>query len=436
MSLKRFKFDLTALVLSGSLSVLALFAPWSFADQVAAGPQPAADPSFPWTAGDYQDCGQACHYKKANEQVMSEADYIVKKIEVLKMVLKKDPRIPLPMIQNQPATPDEVIFATLGDFCFRDNNGDPTELSAACLERYSALAMVHVLKIRKAAVQNDTMVAKLEDTTNEAFGQDAPGLGKSRPVIKMARSAKSLKKSHSTYVPTYDQLLATAQAEQVNHAQLKKADYDAWVDEATTLEAADVPTIKPVIGDPASPSARKNRRVDFDNQGKIKPDLAAFADVQQRYSKSTQVDQPSQKRGDLKTKLDDYKKAMKAKAQSTIDLANKKGSLQALKASKVKTAAPWTSETVDLRKFIWNQIRGDIVTFTNVELAKISQGSSGPSRPAGTNGNIAQPGAFFSGIEKVNEIERKPADKGAVDLFIDASPDYYGTGEIGVILDP
>ncbi|MEK6706831.1 MAG: hypothetical protein AABZ06_13690 [Bdellovibrionota bacterium] len=204
---------------------------------------------LPWSDKDkYEECGQSCLIKRANENISLEAAYIWRKIDQLMDLFKNDPK-------------DKNIRTSLGAFCAQG------ELIKECLQRYVAFQKNNLRKMSVAIAENNTTTAELKSHDTVAVG-----------VSEVMPSLKA----QVTYVPQIKAL-------QKNGRQyITKTGYSNWVENETIPprpQLTDFPKLKQIDRDPRNPAAGKLLVIEKDDKGNTVFDKKAFEKAEVNYTK-------------------------------------------------------------------------------------------------------------------------------------------------------
>lgn len=152
----------------------------------------------------YRDCGQACLYKKGNENLTMQMLYTLELVDQLKN-----------------ADADERLEALRG-FCTGPELAQ-TEGGDACFARYKARAKLILLGVRRAIVENKGMVGKLKSGNARAILptllQLESRLGGPDPYSKFAQAPSAM---------TLDELTGYYSDELGRINQLASLEYEAW----------------------------------------------------------------------------------------------------------------------------------------------------------------------------------------------------------------
>lgn len=140
-----------------SVVALLLHGLQAWAESTAVSPGNKGNQKFRWNSASYEECSQTCLYKKANENLILQFVYIVKKVQAVED--ESDKRI------------------ALGDFCLEDETGD------GCHERYRLSQKKALHEIRKAIIQNWESEALLRQLNPEVL-TDLPKSGSDQKLKK------------------------------------------------------------------------------------------------------------------------------------------------------------------------------------------------------------------------------------------------------------
>jgi hypothetical protein len=128
--------------------------------------------NFPWQAPDFEDCGQACLYHKANENVSLQAVYVLRKIAIL---------------QDNPQKARENLPGFCKEF----------EQDESCVKRYLRVQIPRLRRMRTALVLNSDSAAKLKSPRQKAVFEQGDRTDGKLPQVPYVSSYEDLKKEHA-----------------------------------------------------------------------------------------------------------------------------------------------------------------------------------------------------------------------------------------------
>jgi hypothetical protein len=132
-----------------------------------------AGDAFQWQAPMYQECGQSCHYKKANEVISVDVLYSSEKVQKLRNAS------------------DAEILENLGKFCFQG------EGAQRCFDRYREIVSLHFRKAAGAIERNTSNADALYNAKKSVIAVDhAQAAGK--PQITILPTSEELNKKYQS----------------------------------------------------------------------------------------------------------------------------------------------------------------------------------------------------------------------------------------------
>lgn len=197
---------------------------------------------YPWRDGNYRECGQACLYKKANENLTMQMLYTLNLIEDLEGKNTINP----------PTASDKAD--ALKGFCYPGEGGED------CFTRYKARAKLLLLGLRRSIVENKAMVGKLKVRKGERFGSSELVRGVLPTMMQLQNQLGGLdevsKFAQAPSTLTLEQLTAYYNQEFNNINFLVSQEYEQWSKEVPFEPApTDFIKFKEVKRDPRDPES-------------------------------------------------------------------------------------------------------------------------------------------------------------------------------------
>lgn len=141
--------------------------------------------SFVWSSlASAEECGQACFYQRANEVLMLEAKYLLKKVEKLR------PKV----MSRSGAVLAGSVNSTLGDFCkaqSRDGSDTRLDSETECWKSYLLVTKRSMGEIRRAMAQNYDAASRLGSDRMVSYKPGQPADGGELTVSASPRLAPS-----------------------------------------------------------------------------------------------------------------------------------------------------------------------------------------------------------------------------------------------------
>jgi hypothetical protein len=179
-----------------------------------------------------RSCGMSQYYKSANENLTLQFLYAWNKIrylealrgedpkvsELMNLVLRQDGMVPDEwkkklaegaqgsLIREVSADRDQVVYDTLGSFCFPANPGKGRvvkESAQDCFNRYKKIQSARLIQMQKGIGENLESYAKLQGVQ--------PGVGKNATrdlggVVRFPEKSQSEKRANVSHIPGFDEL--------------------------------------------------------------------------------------------------------------------------------------------------------------------------------------------------------------------------------------
>lgn len=230
---------------------------------------------FSWNDGKHAECDQECLYKKANEYLSLQSEYIYKKLEKLKEFSG---------FGNSKANPDEML-RLLGAFCTDEERSN--KLATHCYERYRDLQLLSLNKARAALVRNSNAASSLTSGYDPITGTQLPTGDKAIARVRDS-NAESLRPIVAD-LPTFSDLqkLEDDRMLQLTLQGSASNAYSVWQEWLGSIENSYAPSEADFIQFEAvdKKDAKKGYKIKTGSDGKPEVDREAFKKAQAKYSK-------------------------------------------------------------------------------------------------------------------------------------------------------
>lgn len=239
----------------------------------------APPPQFSFTNPDqYQECGQACLYQKANENLSLQALYTIQKLQRIRDSIMNSQTSPLEAEQAvheiQPYCLDYFPSRNPqhGDSGFDDN-------AKKCLYRYIEVQAPLLRQMRKAIVQNEDHAALLQ----------------SKAAIIESRNPPPARRPQTPYLPTLAELDAQQKRDASYEGHLERLttnEYKKWIDDAVPKPPScesEFPITRPMPRDPSNPSAGSFTVIERDKNGMPKVDAKLCSQATAQYNQELAI---------------------------------------------------------------------------------------------------------------------------------------------------
>lgn len=235
--------------------------------------------SFVWSSlASAEECGQACFYQRANEVLMLEAKYLLKKVEKLR------PKV----MSRSGAVLAGSVNSTLGDFCkaqSRDGSDTRLDSETECWKSYLLVTKRSMGEIRRAMAQNYDAASRLGSDRMVSYkpGQpadggeltvsaspDSPPLAMSAPLLPELSALDPLLKR-------FDEMWRRQQAGTGAEQVAADRELRRWWDRYPRCPSKDeFVEVEQVERYPSHPTGEKITRIRTDAEGKVVLDAKRF----------------------------------------------------------------------------------------------------------------------------------------------------------------
>lgn len=290
------------------------------------------------------ECGQACFYQRANEVLMLEAKYLLKRVEKLR------PKV----LTRSGSVVVGSVTGALGDFCTaqsRDGKDARLDNETECWKSYLLVTKRSLAEIRRAMSQNYDAASRLSPAEVVNFKNEAPTSGgelsvsaspDGSPLLMNAPLLPELS-ALDPLLKRFDQIWQRAQSG--TGAQQVAADRELrlWWDRYPRCPSKDeFVEVEQVERYPSHPTGEKITRIKTDGDGKVVLDSkrfqAAEAECQKERSEWMKRSPIAAGSGELPARLKrdpgkDARSAFIEAQRELADLAKGKGAAAAGQAS-------------------------------------------------------------------------------------------------------
>lgn len=225
-----------------------------------------------------EECGQACFYQRANEVLMLEAKYLLKKVEKLR------PKV----LTRSGSVVVGTVNGALGDFCkAQSRDGDDSRLDneAECWRSYLLVTKRSIAEIRRAMAQNYDAASRLgtEQLVNFKPGEPSDGgeltVSASPDSAAMSMNAPLLPELSALdpLLQRFDQMWRRGQSGTGAEQVAADRELRRWWDRYPRCPSKDeFVEVEQVERYPSHPTGEKITRIKTDGDGKVVLDTKRF----------------------------------------------------------------------------------------------------------------------------------------------------------------